>query len=71
MCMTDNALIESVTEFLMQNGFGLVDIRVFGVRATRGALQANAFFVRRELKNERQAAVERVFRSVNGIAFAF
>ena len=64
-------LIESVTEFLMQNGFGLVDIRVFGVRATRGALQANAFFVRRQLKNERQVAVERVFRSVNGIAFAF
>ena len=64
-------LVESVMEFLMQNGFGLIDIRVFGVRATRGALQANAFFVRRELKNERQVAVERVFRSVNGIAFAF
>ena len=64
-------LIESVMEFLMQNGFGLIDIRVFGVRATRGALQANAFFVRRELKNERQVAVERVFRSVNRIAFAF
>jgi FkbM family methyltransferase len=64
-------LVESVMEFLMQNGFGLIDIRVFGVRATRGALQANAFFVRRELKNERQVAVERVFRSVNRIAFAF
>jgi FkbM family methyltransferase len=64
-------LIESVTEFLMQNGFGLIDIRVFGVRAARGALEANAFFVRRELKNERQVAVERVFRSVNRIALAF
>jgi FkbM family methyltransferase len=64
-------LVESVTEFLMQNGFGLIDMRVFGVRSTRGALQANAFFVRRELKNERQLAVERVFRSVNRIALAF
>jgi len=65
------SLIESVTEFLMQNGFGLIDIRIFGVRATRGALQANAFFVRRELENEREVAVERVFKSVNRIAFAF
>jgi len=30
-------LIESVAEFLMQNGFGLIDIRVFGVRTTRGS----------------------------------
>jgi len=64
-------LVESVTEFLTQNGFGLIDMRVFGVRSTRGALQANAFFVRREVKNERQVAVERVFRSVNRITFAF
>jgi FkbM family methyltransferase len=63
-------LIESVTAFLMRNGFGLVDIRLFGVRATRAALQANAFFVRRELGSERQVAVERVFRTVNRISLA-
>jgi len=64
-------LIESVTDFLVQNGFGLIDIRVFGVRSTRNAIQANAFYVRRELQNERQAAVERVFRCVNRIPLAF
>jgi FkbM family methyltransferase len=64
-------LIERVTEFLVQNGFGLIDVRVFGVRITRNALEANAFFVRRKLQNERQVAVERVFRCVNGISLAF
>src|SRR5262249_46937245 len=64
-------LIESVTEFLMDNGFGLIDLRVFGVRSTRAALQANAFFVRRELRSEREAAVERVFNSLNRISLTF
>jgi FkbM family methyltransferase len=64
-------LIESVTEFLMDNGFGLIDLRVFGVRSTRAALQANAFFVRRELRSEREMAVERVFNSLNRISLAF
>jgi FkbM family methyltransferase len=64
-------LIESVTDFLLQNGFGLIDIRVFGVRSTRSAPAANAFYVRRELENERQVAVERVFRCVNRISLAF
>jgi FkbM family methyltransferase len=67
----EQPLIDAVTEFLMDNGFGLVDLRVFGVRFTRAALQANAFFVRQELRDERQAAVERVFRSVNRISLAF
>jgi FkbM family methyltransferase len=64
-------LIEGITDFLMDNGFGLVDLRVFGVRSTRAALQANAFFVRRELRNKREAAVERVFNSSNRISLAF
>jgi hypothetical protein len=42
----------SITEFLMHNGFGLIDLRVFGVRFIRAALQANAFFVRQELQLE-------------------
>jgi FkbM family methyltransferase len=67
----EQPLIESITEFLMHNGFGLIDLRVFGVRSTRAALQANAFFVRQELQNKRQAAVERIFRSINGISLAF
>jgi FkbM family methyltransferase len=64
----EQPLIEAVTEFLMDNGFGLVDLRVFGVRSSRAAVQANAFFVRQELQRERERAVERVFRSINRIS---
>jgi Methyltransferase FkbM domain len=63
-------LMENIMQFLMRQGFGLIDVRVFGVRSTRAALQANAFFVRREVHTPRQAAVERVFSSVNRLSLA-
>src|SRR5262249_18706347 len=67
----EQPLIENVMEFLTPHGFGLIDLQIFGVRSTRAAIHANAFFVQREVHNQRQAAVERVFRSVNRISQAF
>jgi hypothetical protein len=67
----EQPLIENVTEFLMHRGFELIDLQIFGVRSTRAAIQGNAFFVRRELHNQRHAAVDRVFRSVNRIRWPF
>jgi len=64
-------LVECVTEFLMDHGFGLIDLRVFGVRSTRAAVQANAFFARQKLQSERQVVAERVFRTANKISLAF
>lgn len=64
----DQPLISAIVQFLMERNFGLVDLRVFGVRSSKAAVQGNAFFIRRDLRTKRDVAVERVFRSLNGIS---
>jgi FkbM family methyltransferase len=60
-------LSDDITRFLMGRGFGLFDLKVFGVRSTRAAHHANAFYIRQKLTTDRETAVERVFRSLNRI----
>ncbi len=63
-------LCDDIAAFLMTRGFGLFDIQVFGVRSTRGAMHANAFYIRRDLRGRRDIEVDRVFRALNGIVLA-
>jgi FkbM family methyltransferase len=55
-------LFDQVFEFMTDSGFGLFDLKVFGVAATRNGVQANAFFCRRDVISRRQRAVETLFR---------
>lgn len=58
----DQPLFDEVYAFLVESGFGLVELRPFGVRSTGNAVQANAFFVRQQQANARQLLVAEVFR---------
>lgn len=55
-------LFGELYDFMVDSGFGLFDVKVFGVAGTRNGTQANAFFCRRDLKSPRQSVVETVFR---------
>ena len=61
-------LVGEITSFLMSRGFGLFDLKVFGVQSTRAAIQANAFYFRREIRTKREARVESIFRTLNRIS---
>jgi hypothetical protein len=45
-------MAERVVAFMFDAGFGLFHMQVFGVRGTRHAIQANAFFCRRQITSE-------------------
>jgi FkbM family methyltransferase len=59
--------IDQITGFLMRRGFGLFDVQVFGVKSSRATISANAFYIRKDIKTDRQSRIEGVFRSINRI----
>jgi FkbM family methyltransferase len=60
-----------VCDFMFQAGFGLFEMRPFGIQATRHAVQANAYFCRRNPTTAREKDVERLFLLANGIGPRF
>jgi FkbM family methyltransferase len=58
----EQPLFGELYDFMVDSGFGLFDLKVFGVAGTRNGTQANAFFCRRDLKSPRQSVVETMFR---------
>lgn len=57
----DQPLFQDVFDFMLDAGFGLFDLDVFGVAATRSGVQANARFCRRALRGPREQAIEALF----------
>jgi hypothetical protein len=51
----------AVYDYMMDAGFGLLDVKVFGVAGARSAVQANAFFVRNRVESDRQEYIETMF----------
>ncbi len=73
-CNVPNAekpMAERVIAFMFDAGFGLFHLQAFGVRGTRHAIQANAFFCRRQIASERQRTVEYIFRRASGFGLAY
>jgi FkbM family methyltransferase len=64
----DQPLFDEVYTFMVDQGFGLFDLQVFGVRQTQNAVQANAYFCRRDNTSARGRLVESVFRRVVGFS---
>ncbi|WOJ94280.1 FkbM family methyltransferase [Congregibacter variabilis] len=54
----DQPLIQDVVDFMVEQGFGLTDVSVFGVRGTGAAIQANALFGNRLNEGSRSSAIE-------------
>jgi FkbM family methyltransferase len=65
----DQPLFDQVFEFMTDAGFGLFDLKVFGVAATRNGVQANAFFCRRDAGSSRQRSVEALFRHASDFMY--
>jgi hypothetical protein len=61
------ASLATIYRFLVERGFGLIEARTFGVRATENAEQANLYFVKRSTTTRRAASVARLFMSINGL----
>jgi len=62
-------LFNEIFEFMIDSGFGLFDLKVFGVAGTRNAVQANAFFCRKDIRSARHKSVERLFRLANDFMY--
>jgi hypothetical protein len=62
---------QTVFEFMFDAGFGLFDLKVFGVRGTRHAIQANAYFCRRKVGSVRERCVETMFRLACGFSMVY
>jgi hypothetical protein len=62
-------LFDEIYEFMVDAGFGLFDMQVFGVAGTRNAVQSDSFFCRRQEASVRQKKVESVFRRVAGFSY--
>jgi FkbM family methyltransferase len=69
----DHPTAERLFEFMFDAGFGLFHLQTFGVRSTRHAIQANAYFCRRDTTSagRRQKDVERIFLLASGITPAY
>ena len=62
-------LCNDVFDFMMDSGFGLFDIKVFGVARTRSSVQANSFFCRKNINSSRQNLVEIIFCLANDFVY--
>jgi FkbM family methyltransferase len=68
-CYQNQPLFGEVYDYMADAGFGLFDLKVFGVHGTRNAVQANAFFCRKDIVSPRQRAVETLFLLANGFSY--
>ena len=66
---SEQPLFTEIFNFMINSGFGLFDIKVFGVAGTRNSVQANAFFCRKEIASSRQNSVETLFRLANDFIY--
>lgn len=62
-------LFGAVYEYMLDAGFGLLDLKVFGVAGTRRAVQANAFFVRDRMDTQRQRDIEALFCAASDFVY--
>jgi hypothetical protein len=58
-------LFDELFDYMVDSGFGLFEVKVFGVAATRHGVQANACFCRRDVRSGRQEIVETIFCRAN------
>ena len=65
----DQPLFGNLYDFMFDAGFGLFDLKLFGVAGTRNGIQANAFFCRRELTSDRQKAIEKLFMGASDFSY--
>jgi FkbM family methyltransferase len=68
-CYQEQPLFGDIYDFMLDAGFGLFDVKVFGVAGTRNGVQANAFFCRKEIMSPRQKAVETLFVHANDFSY--
>ena len=65
----DQPLVGNLYDFMFDAGFGLFDLKLFGVAGTRNSIEANAFFCRRELASDRQKAIEKLFMGASDFCY--
>jgi hypothetical protein len=65
----EQPLFNDIFDFMIDSGFGLFDVKVFGVAGTRNSTQANAYFCRKDIDSSRQKLVERLFCSANDFTY--
>ena len=65
----EQPLFDEIFEYMADSGFGLFDVKVFGVAGTRFSVQANAFFCRKDVCSSRQKSVETLFRLANNFRY--
>jgi FkbM family methyltransferase len=58
-------LFDEVFNYMVNSGFGLFELKVFGVAGTRHRVQADAYFCRRDVESRRQEIVETIFCRAN------
>jgi FkbM family methyltransferase len=62
-------LFSDVYPWMIENGFGLIQISTFGVAGTGNAVQANAIFGNRKMNDKRSRAIENIALRVFGESF--